>query len=805
MFATAALTVGLNVAGTASAADSRRINLHAPAQPVADALLNLGLQYRVSLGGDLAACRGTAPSLVGAMTLETALSRTLRSSGCTFRVGLSGAVSIRPAPPPRPIPPSHLPAPSPLAVSPPPDGTDPVSIGDIVVTAQRRPNSPQTTPSAITAVGGRQLATAGAVDTNGLGGLVAGMTVTNLGSGRNKVLLRGMSDGAFTGLTQSTVGLYLDHVPLTYSAPDPDLRLIDIDRVEILRGPQGVLYGTGPIGGVVRLMPRRPDDLTPSLDLAATQAWTRGVSSTDYSAVGNMPFGGGAGAVRAVVYEESFGGYIDDVSLNLRRVNTGSRQGGRLSASLRVAPEWVVSGGLVRQSIDTDDTHYVFRRLGGLRRANLVREPHSNQFDLAYGSLVGHGEWGRLELTVARTDHSFASRYDASEALPSFGSRGRIGVLTDTKDIDLTTGEATWTSPAGGPTRWTLGAFAARGETRSSTALNAIWPLRASVYGEARQDGFSELAAFGEAAYDLRSDLTLTVGGRLSHFDLSTQSDVRHRDQERVFEGRRDGWSLSPKLALDYRLDARTNLYAQITQGRRTGGFNTAGPIEIEFKGGAGRPTRDYKGDSLLNFEAGAKALLLEDRLQVRLAVFVADWDDIQSDQFLPSGLAYAVNVGDGANQGIEIEATWQPMDGLVVHGNALLAHPRITRPSEAFNSRGDAGLPGVPATSANLDATWTRRFTGGVQAFASGQLNYVGPSRLTFDAERRHRMGDYVTGRVSAGLSKAPWSASVFIDNPFDTVANTFSFSDPFRLPQALATTPLRPRTIGVSLALSL
>ncbi len=126
----------------------------------------------------------------------------------------------------------------------------------------------------MTAVTGDRIGRSGVTGMQGLDSLVSGMTVTNLGPGRNKILLRGISDGVFTGLTQSTVGLYLDLTPITYSAPDPDLKLIDIDRVEVLRGPQGTLYGTGPIGGVVRIVTRRPELGREDLAVALTRSHT---------------------------------------------------------------------------------------------------------------------------------------------------------------------------------------------------------------------------------------------------------------------------------------------------------------------------------------------------------------------------------------------------------------------------------------------------------------------------------------------------------------------------------------------------
>jgi iron complex outermembrane receptor protein len=287
----------LGAARPAEASD-RRLNLHIPSQQVEAALLEMALQARMSLGGDLSACRGVAPAVNGTMTLDSALSRLLAGSGCTYSVSGSGAILIRRAERARPA----IVAPPP----PPPRSVVPVTVevateeasalSDVIVTAERRPESPQNAAIAVTALSGEQITVAGAGNAHDLSNMVAGMTVTNLGSGRNKILLRGMSDGAFTGLTQSTVGLYLNLVPITYSAPDPDLKLIDLDRVEVLRGPQGALYGTGPIGGVVRIVTRSPDPLDYTMDLSGTRSVTEGGgANTDYSAVVNLPLPGSGG------------------------------------------------------------------------------------------------------------------------------------------------------------------------------------------------------------------------------------------------------------------------------------------------------------------------------------------------------------------------------------------------------------------------------------------------------------------------------------------------------------------------------
>ena len=769
-------------------------NLNLPRQRADESLLTLALQTRRSLGGDVRACNGTAPALRGLVPLRVALDRLLAGTGCAATVRADGAILIS-----RVRPPVTRPRPAPVEE---PVGSSETQLSDIIVTVERRPETPEEVTAALTAISDLQIDRGGVTDMIGVASLTAGMTVTNLGSGRNKILLRGMSDGAFTGLTQSTVALYLNQIPITYSAPDPDLKLVDIDRIEVLRGPQGTLYGTGPIGGVIRTVTRQPDAEAYYGEVSLTHSLTRsGGLNTDYAAMANLPILDGRAAIRAVVYEEEFSGYINDVALNLPQVNEGGRRGGRLALSARLAPEWTLGVGMVHQSINTEDTHYVIRGLGAFRRANLVREPHENAFDAYYATVEGLGDWGRIDASIGYVRHDFRSRFDASTALFRFGSRQLIGAMDEDRDIELLTGEMTLASPQDGRRRWLAGAYMSASDTHTESSVSAIRPTPGLLYLERRSDRLGEFAVFGEVTQDLTPQLSLTAGGRLYDASYHVGSRVTQGATERLFTGSGRSSGFSPKLALAYRLDDDWNLYAQITQGHRTGGFNTAGPAGQQFVGAIGMPGREYQADTLWNYEAGAKGFFWSHTLRARIAVFMARWENIQSDQYLPSGLAYAVNVGDGANKGLEIETTWRPIPDLEVRTNALFADPEITRPSAVFNSRGDAGLPGVPAVSANIAASYSRPLWRNLELQADGSIAYVGSSRLTFDAARRSRMGDYTTARFSIGVAAPSWSATAFVDNPFNTEANTFAFGDPFRLPEGLAQTPLRPRTIGLAL----
>lgn len=791
-------------------AEARVFIANIPAQSVRESLLDLAVQGRVSMGGDIAVCRGDAPGVSGEVEIETALRRILATADCGYVLRRDGAVIIRRLDQgmfrivPRPRQPDRR-QPRPVReVAPPP--AEVVRLSDVIVTAGRSSESPQTAPMSLTSVSGEQLSASGAAGAFDLSALVAGMTVTNLGSGRNKIMLRGMSDGAFTGQTQSTVGLYLNRTPLTYSAPDPDLKLVDVNRVEVLRGPQGVLYGTGPIGGVLRIVPEAPDSSGEFLMGSAAYSDTEGGGvNSDVSFVANLPVLAGAGALRVVGYREKSGGYIDDESLNLRRVNSGERHGGRVALGLQLSPEWKLTAGTVQQRIDSEDTHYVYRLSGGRRRANLVREPHSNVFDLVQGRLEGRGDWGRIEATLARVDHDFTSRYDASSALPLFGSNARIGALNDRRMIDLAITDLSYTSPREGRLRWLAGLFMSRVTTNYEADISAIRPVRSKVYEERRIDRQSETAIFGQMTFDMTADMSVILGGRYYSFDYEAVSRVVQGAAERPFQGKGRDSGFSPRVAVDWRVNDDWRAYGSISQGYRAGGFNTAGPIGPLFTEAFLSPERQYRGDSLWSYEVGAKGSLLNGQMQMRVAMFYADWRDLQSDQFLPSGLSYAVNVGDGANLGVEVEANWRPLESLEIRTNALVARPRLVRRDEdAFTVKGDTGLPGVPAVSANVNITWRHPLTDQMNLLADGWVAYVGPSRLTFDQEKRHRMGDYGTARISVGLEGPLWRAEAFVTNPLNTEANTFAFGDPFRLPEALMTTPLQPRTIGLRVTLN-
>jgi outer membrane receptor protein involved in Fe transport len=210
-----------------------------------------------------------------------------------------------------------------------------------------------------------------------------------------------------------------------------------------------------------------------------------------------------------------------------------------------------------------------------------------------------------------------------------------------------------------------------------------------------------------------------------------------------------------------------------------------------------------FRPDHLWNYEIGAGLPLFDHRLTLRGAIFHADWNGLQTDQRLASGLPMTVNVGDGSNTGIEAEATWRPDERLQVRANFLLEDPSITRASDVFPARRDIGLPGVPRAMGGADLRYRWRI-GDFEAETSAQLAYVGKSYLTFDGGSGNAMGGYASGRIAQVLRRAAWRFTAYVDNVGDERGNTFAFGNPFSRARATQATPLRPRSVGVAVARS-
>lgn len=774
------------LAGPASAAESRIF--HLPAEPVERAVVRFAIQAGASVGGlPSEGCSGASHPTYGLMSPMRALGKLL-PAGCSYQALDARSFRVFGAPkaavpPPNPAPTVPLPL---------------TSLDEIVVTAERREEPLIGRAYAITAVSGADLERLGGKTFAVAASQMVGVTVTNLGSGRNKIFIRGLSDGSFTGHTQSTVGLYLDDVPITYSAPDPDLRLVDVDRVEVLRGPQGTLYGSGSVGGIVRIVTAKPDPRAFGGEVTVEAgAIQHGAQGTGVDGTLNIPLLGGRAAIRGSAYRDERPGYIDNPRLGLKDVNYGQRSGGRVAAVVDLAHGWALQAGLAHQSINTRDSQYAQGRGGPLTRDAQVREPHDNDFTEFSGSASHTGDFANLKVSAAFIDHSLQTRYDATGA---FGGTGPAAFDED-RSVDLSVAEAVLTSAGEGRLTWLLGVFASQTNEVDKAVLSELsgGPTR-SVYR--RRDSLSEGALYGEGAYDIGERLTVTIGGRLFATRVSFESDDFDLAPGLVQPKRHLSDSgIAPKFRASYAWSPDLIAYIQYQEGFRAGGFNIPGAVDGVAPGRIGSA---FRPDRLRNYEAGGTMALFDRTLRLRAAVFHAAWSRLQTDQYLPSGLQMTVNIGDGANTGVEVEAAWRPDSHWELRGNLLVEDPSITRPSDAFPATVDIGLPGVSSVLGSTDVTYRWPAAEGWQGEATGQVAYVGHSFLTFDGGAASRMGGYALARLAVALSSGRTRIQAAMDNVADERGDTFSFGNPFGRARARQSTPLRPRTVTLSLSRS-
>lgn len=784
--------------GPAAEAASPEVRLQVARKPVREALINLALQAEVSLGGNLDVCRGDSPTIAGLMSLETALSRVLAGSGCTFAILDQRTVLVRKAVPKLPPTAASAPQPAPPVVA---EAEGEVALGEVVITAQRFPNLPGRTPYAISAVSGEAITRQRASSLADIGFQAAGLTTTNLGPGRNKILLRGLSDGAFTGQTQSIVALYLDEAPITYNAPDPDLRLADIERVEVMRGPQGTLYGGGTIGGVVRLVTRKPNlDAISGQVLAGASATRHGGVGSELEGTINLPLLAGKVAMRAVGYVEKSPGYIDSAGLARKDTNASERKGARLSLRAVLSSAWQVTAVTNFQSIDNHDTQYGVARLGPLMRDNVVREPHANSFDQDSLTLTGDGDWGRFTGSISRLGHDFSSRYDATSQTALFGLPAGPAAFDDARSTDLVVGEVTYATPSGRPLHGLVGAFFSTTQVRFDSAMAPATTGGAPGYQEARIDDIRETAVYGEATWDLPWSLSATAGLRWFDYHYGVRSSVIQAGEARAFAGEDGERGVSPKILLSYAPRSSLLVYLQLSEGYRPGGFNTGGRMGQLF-GSFGAPQRQYRPDELWNREVGVKLKAFDDRLRMRAAAFYAEWGSIQSDQYLADGLGYTVNVGDGDNTGAEVEGAWRASDHFDLSLALLVNNPSLSRLSPDPASAANAGSVGISSGSANLNIDYHRPLAWGPTLRVRVQAVYRGGARLGLGEATGRDLDSYWTTSTSAALETERWTLEAYVDNPVNSHANTFAVGNPFAPRSDQAITPLRPRTTGFRL----
>lgn len=703
------------------------------------------------------------PRIRGRIEPETALARLLKGSGLRAVRAAPGLWRLEPQ-----AVATRAPARAPVAMA----------LDEIVVTGRKREEPLGTVPIAISVIRpGMMDAMTAHRGVHDLLASVEGAFTTNLGPGRDRIFLRGVADSAFNGSTQSTVNLYLDEARVSYATPDPDLRLVDIDRIEVLRGPQGTLYGSGALGGIVRIIPATPD-LQHWSGVAAIEgvAVAHGSPGGAVEGVLNAPVLPGRLAIRVAAYGEQAGGWIDDRARGAANVNRSRRAGVRATLGWRIADGWRADVGITSQWLNVRDSQYAFR---GLARSTARAEPHDNDFLAATATV--RGTLGPFDLTsaTAYVTHEFGSIYDATLRAPALGLASPLG-FEEHRVLRLATQELR-VSDAASRRPWVAGMTLLHAEnTLDDRFLPAASP---NVPLLSRHDSSLEAALFGELTQPLGTRWSATIGARayLARVDNEQAGRMRRRARK---------YGMTPSLTLSWHPLDRGVVWLRYASAVRPGGINADGDPYA----------RAFRSDELASLELGWRLTLADGTLLVNGGLFGLRWDNVQSDALGTDSLVRTINAGRARTIGAEVSATLTA-NPFRLEGHLTLQHGRLYRPSAAANALGDDNrLPVLPDIAGGLKLSY-RRAMGAATLGAFVAARYTGSARLSFDPALNRPMGDFWVGDVGAELSRGDWTIALTIANLLDQREDSFGYGNPFTARLIGQHTPLQPRTLTLRL----
>jgi outer membrane receptor protein involved in Fe transport len=714
-----------------------------------------------------------SPGVNGNLSLREALDRVLLGTGteALFYDPTTIRIVRKHAAPPAPVPVS-------AAVEP---------TEEVVVTASKQTILLDSYPGSVKVVPLERnwVADKAAAGTGAIAELLPILSSTNLGPGRDKLFIRGIADSSFNGPTQATVGQYLGDVRLNYNAPDPDLNLYDMNRVEVLVGPQGTLYGAGSLGGVIRLVPNEPDAQEASVTAAAGLSSTRfGGISWDTAAVLNEPLISDRLALRLVAYGARDAGYIDDVERGLHNINSVTNYGGRMILRAEGLSDWTLDFGALLQNIDSADSQYTLRGDPPLTRRSNIAQPFFNNYRVIYISArraIGDAE---LVSTTSTVWHDLTTQFDAT------GSDGTTALrrFEENNEIQVFSHETRVTG-GGSRTPWVAGVTTL---FSSSLLTRTLGSLEAPVQIDGVANVQADVALFGQISYPFTSTLTGTIGER---FDFTNAIGVplAPADESQMYV--RSSLPLSTTLGLDWHPGGSWSAFFHYQQGYRPGGLAVTAS-------GSGVESQTFQADALNMDEIGIRyGHAADDPLLVRSALFAADWNHMQADLVDLDGLPYTTNIGRGRIYGIDADITWRLSPALTLSASAFVNDSRLVAPAPEFDTGSTQRLPDVARDGARVSVQTVHEIAiGGLSVGSS--LRYVGRSTLGVGQHLDIPQGNYCVVDADVRLALEKITVSANLDNIGDVRANTFSFGNPFSSAQRDQMTPLRPRTLRLGIS---
>lgn len=599
---------------------------------------------------------------------------------------------------------------------------------EVVVTAEYHKERVLDTPVSMSVVSATDLSKLGAVTFTDWATSVPGLSFKTAGAGYTTITLRGITTGSDLS---ATVATYIDDVPLGSATENAggaflgfDDSLFDIQRIEVLRGPQGTLYGATSLGGLIKYVTKLPDTSSFATEIQSGVSDTEdgGLNYTGGIAV-NAPILEHKAAMRASAFYSHDDGYIDNVARNDKEVNRFSKYGGRLDLLFKPTDALTVRIGGFIQDIGrngTGDVAYaqtgmpVYGRLG---QYYPYGQPFHQQFRL--GSATVTYNFGEATLTSISSYQTMDSQitYDITASFvptldkltgQKYGAAGEYTRITTNK----ATQEVRLVSNGAKRLEWVLGAFYTHEVSHfvgSFPTLNSVFqPVPNDFFFEHTSAPYRESAGYGDLTYHLTKKLDMTAGVRYSN-DYSSYS----ASGSGLFVGAPTPPNPTTIHVFTYLADSRYHFsnyamgYIRYATGYRPGGGNLN---LVNPQTGQALFPPAYKSDNLRSYEIGYKVDMLDHRLGINVDTYYIDWSGIQLRYVTLLGETYVANASGGAtSQGVELTLDAQPTDRFTMSWafDYQDAYLRTREPALGALAVAGARLPGVPRFTAAVNGDY--------------------------------------------------------------------------------------------------
>jgi len=816
MYLVVALAAAVSVLVHSAFAETATFPFDISRVDLALALNQIAQQSHIEIAFSAELTRGKiSPLLKGTYTPERALKILLQGSGLHARQIAGGALVIE----------KEGAGKSRSGGQEPTKDNDAMMQGEIIVTAQKRTERLQDVPMSISVISGDRLTATQSTTLQDIVDSVPGMQVVSTEPVGNTLVIRGIDAGGGGGNAgiNASVATYVDEVPYTSQGPfsygvyiAPNFDPYDLARVEVLRGPQGTLYGANALSGLLKYVTNAPDPSGYHVSfLLGGNDVEHGGAGYELHGMINIPLASTA-AFRLTAGGTYIPGYIDDPTLgrdganDVRRTNTRAaflwQPNDDLAIRATAAYQRLSAGDNNRVDLDPSTLRPIYGALitgrdfpGPQRVSNEIYNATIN-WNLRFGALTSSTSWTKVDPYLI-----FDESASLGPVISSIfgGNYGAIGVVRE--PVHSIKQELRLAAVQQQPLEWTVGVYfddeaAHEFEAIYAASLNPRQVLLnfQLALGEYHIDStYREYASFADLNYHITSAFELGIGGR-----YSKSEQTYHQLNDGFVTGSDNFGAESDQGVFTYSVDSKYRFtpglmaYARVASGFVPGGPNDAMP-------GSNLPPT-FNSSSTTNYELGVKGGTDEGRINYDVDVFDTEWRNIQLEAVF-GNFAGITNGGTARSRGLEGSFTFRPIEELTLMLNAAYTDARLTQDTTpSFGGHDGDRLPLSPLFSGTVGADYQRPLGANVSGFGGIEWHYNGGRLAPFNSGGpRADLPSYSMVDLRAGVKLHAYTLTAYMKNAGNVRAiNTVGTETTLRGQAALSAAIEIPRTIGLNVA---